>query len=412
MDRKKQEQALRMMSALSGVDEELLERCGQTEERRKIFRFASLCAACLCAALVGAAVRKGFQSGENAAGGLQNSTALTENGGYEKDTAVSKNESGDGYEGALEEWLEGGGYERALEDWSENGGYGESVAGTSEDQLEREREQEGAAATSEIWTESEKQSGTAVGIRGAAEPDWIDVAELRERTEAGVPEFASETGRLDGIRQEAEENVSGTPSAGDGTGESASSEGSSGTAAKGDGTGESAHGEGLSGEAAAEAAVGGAAPADGISGTAALENTSKRELSAKMPQEEWRAVCVQSGLEEYVPWELPEGYSQQEALGRTGEGGEENLLLCWCDGERMLWLNLRRTDLRPEAEYVWDFPIFNGEGGWQGELPEPGEDGGRRFAVLYGDGVLVEYVGWLAEDEIRELFDQIDHPQD
>lgn len=70
MKKDKRESALRIMEALSGVDEELLERCGQPEPmdvcngkkvsgEKKIYgfmgRYGGLCAACLCLAVLGAA---------------------------------------------------------------------------------------------------------------------------------------------------------------------------------------------------------------------------------------------------------------------------------------------------------------------------------------------------------------------
>lgn len=70
MKRDKKESALRIMEALSGVDEELLERCEQQERKdsdngkslssgNKIYRwgrrYGGLCAACLCLAVLGAA---------------------------------------------------------------------------------------------------------------------------------------------------------------------------------------------------------------------------------------------------------------------------------------------------------------------------------------------------------------------
>lgn len=69
MKKEKKESALRLMEALSGVDEELLERCEQSEcssssiselqPGKKIYkwmhRYGGLCAACLCLMVLGAA---------------------------------------------------------------------------------------------------------------------------------------------------------------------------------------------------------------------------------------------------------------------------------------------------------------------------------------------------------------------
>lgn len=287
------EQTMRMMEALSGVDEELLEQCeraGKGGVRRrgyeKVFRCGSLCAACLCALLAVGVLRGQFPPGGDAVdGGRQNEAA--ENPAL---MPAGRPESG------------------------------KADAG-----------------------------GAAEGFSADREPEWIDLAELSRK--AG--DYESE--RTEKQKQEASVEMT-----------------------------EKAPGE---------------AEADTV-------GEMKEPVQELLP-EEWRMACAQSVLGQYVPRELPSGYSRQQALGSTLEEGRENLLLSCSDGEHMLWLNLTETELDPEAEYAWDPPVFGAGGDWRERIPAPGEDGGRRFAVLYEDGVLAEYVGWLTEEEIGELFDRM-----
>lgn len=286
MSERRQEQTLRILEALSGVDEELLERCdmprkGEAERRKhgRIIRYGSLCAACLCALLIGAVFRGDLLQKNGRAGGQdapeENSAAVTT----------------------------------------------ERPEGTGAD---------GDGAQGELF--------------GDGEPAWIDLAELPERKPAEYD--VEQTERLT----------------------------------------EMTEGE-------------------------AVEEASKESLMGQkkeMPEDRQEA-CVLSA--KYVPRELPGEYERQ-ALQRIFADGSENLLLRCGDGEHMLWLNLRETELDPKAEYASSPPIFSAAEDWREKLPEPGEDGSRRFAVLYEDGVLVEYAGWLTEEEIGELFRLIPCPEE
>lgn len=293
MSRKMQEQTMRIMEALSGVDGDLLEQCekagkGAVSRRGygKLFRYGSLCAACLCALLAAGTLRGQFlPEGDAAGGGQQNNAtgnpALTSAAGAD-------------------------------------GGKAETDGASGEFSADRE-------------------------------PEWIDLSELSK--EAG--DYKSEQAE----RQKLEASV----------------------------------------EMAEKAPC----------KTEADTGSEMKNLAQDLLPEDWQKAYAQSVLGQYVPRELPEGYSRQQALGRTLEDGRENLLLNCSDGEHMLWLNLTETELDPEAEYVCDPPIFGAAEDWQGRIPVPGQDGSRRFAVLYEDGVLAEYAGWLTEEEIGELFGRI-----
>lgn len=306
MSEKKQKRSLRIMNALSAVDGELLERCdraGKGAERRRgqgrLFRWGFLCAACLCAVLIGGIFRIGFPPGNDDSGGWQNMA-----GGMPESLTVLPREQPE----------------------EENGGV---------------REEEAAWETKE--------------------PVWIDLAALREaETVDGTDqEFWTET--MTELRKE--------------------------TASE---------------EKEAEERKAGALTEAGYPN----ETEAERE---EIPQE-WLENCLESGLGEYVPSKLPEGYRRREASRGRGGDGKEELLLSWSSGERILWLYLRETGLNPEAEYDWVFPVLSAGGDWQEEIPEEDGEGLRRFAVLYGDGVLAEYAGQLTEEEIRELLCLIPGP--
>ena len=131
----------------------------------------------------------------------------------------------------------------------------------------------------------------------------------------------------------------------------------------------------------------------------------KSEIRFLVSREEisWEEARSLNGLGQYVPLETPEGYSPMEAkLGETSDA-HHNLLLTWTDGTYALWLNLTETDLDVEM-YEGGQPVYTVLEDWQSLIPEPGEDGSIQFALLYEDGVLIEYKGWLSKEEIVRLF--------
>lgn len=303
-----EEGALRIMEALSGVDEELLERCEQSgtvkrkkttkeSQENKIHKFArrygKVCAACLCLAVLGAAYK------------------------------VSTLRMGSMYDSA-----KSGEQTEAFE--PETDGGEEEYAETKEGIMEVE---------------------TTEATREYDEPCWLDIDMIMERALFG----ASSAERTENSPQSQLSSVL-----------------------------ESEKTDAQNTEQAIKE----------------LENsasTSRAEIS-------WEDVYSVEGLGNYVPVEWPEGYIPLAAEQSTGKDMRNNLLLTWTNQEHALWLNLTETELNKDMLQESEEAVFAVEEDWQSKLPEPEADGSIQFALLYEDGVLAEYKGWLTVSEIMDLF--------
>lgn len=376
MSDRKQESVLRIMEALSGVDEELLERCetvgsreknGRKRTGRGLFgyramrRGGALCAACLCAVLIGAACWKGALLSKDAVGGGQN-------GGEENDALAPMSM-----------------------------------------EAAQERNTDGQEAAPE-----EVAAGAAYELFVPEEPNWIDVARLAET--AQIPASGCETGVSTHLLQPGD--GSGQP-AGSGSEERKNPAAECLTENGGQSAGSGPAGEK---ESAAEDLTkkdgqpAGSEPEEektDLTEMIGLMDAKREEREAEQDAGKnyslcsaprWEEVCAESGMEGYVPSWLPEGYFRLKAEGKTDAEGRSCLTLCWSDGTNGLWIRLTATQLNPEAEYTWEPPVFHGEEDWQSRIPQPGEDGSIRFALLFADGVLAEYTGRLSEEEIAALF--------
>ncbi|MCM1056011.1 MAG: hypothetical protein NC517_00165 [Firmicutes bacterium] len=101
MRTEKEPGAMRVMEALSAVDEELLER-SEKKPRRFVQRYGAACAACLCLLAVGAAY---FSMSRMKMGGYSQSAGEMSGGGMEDNAAPMAVYAGDG--GAPEEMADG-----------------------------------------------------------------------------------------------------------------------------------------------------------------------------------------------------------------------------------------------------------------------------------------------------------------
>lgn len=315
----KEEGALRIMEALSGVDEELLERCEQPEAvkrkkttkmsgKNKIYRFmrryGKVCAACICLAVLGgaygvSALRMG-SSGANMQGFEKSGDALPEAG--EQAEAIE------------------------IETAGEEEKYVETEEGTAE-------------------------AGTTEAARGYGEPCWLDIDMLVERALYGA-NFAE---RIENSPQSQLSSVL----------ESEKTD---------------------------------------AQDTEQVIKEMENSASASGAEISWEDVYSVEGLGNYVPVEWPEGYIPLAAEQSTGKDMRNNLLLTWTNQEHTLWLNLTETELNKDMLQESEEAVFAVEEDWQSKLPEPEADGSIQFALLYEDGVLAEYKGWLTVSEILELF--------
>lgn len=105
---------------------------------------------------------------------------------------------------------------------------------------------------------------------------------------------------------------------------------------------------------------------------------------------------------------VPEGYSLVRAeLGTEEPGGQESWLYEWSDGEHSLWLKITRTELTADLRFNTQPPVYTVQEEWTELLPDAGENGIVRFALLYENGMLAEYCGVLEQDEIIRLMESL-----
>ncbi len=339
--RRKDEQALRLLEALSGVDGDLLERSAGASTReaenrgaadtgaaihgvgakayRFVMRHGRACAACLCLFLLGAAfwgivrpviLPKGMGSGN---GAVSNDTAQMAGGG-EDDSDGAFADEGLTIERAEEE--------EALE-------YGEVTEGAAGD---------GGAAEEPQWFTG---GGTAASVTE-------NLAGVSAGMEASGPENAEQESaerESSAAAQDKQENRYHEQDRGAGTG-------------------------GQQGQAL---------------------GSSPEAVASK-------------GVDAYIPSAVPAGYRQTyERYDPVPEGGN-SLTLMFSDGERHFWLHITDTEYTADMRFEAEPPVLTVREDWKDLLPEANQDGSIQFGLLFEDGVLVEYQGYLTEEEICEMF--------
>lgn len=348
-EEKKQEFALRILGALSGVDEELLERSekkasktGTKEDSDKAAMFHSKAvvykfmqrhgkalAACLCLCVLGTAFWGMRQLAEVPFAGTGNSLKSA-------DKASTTGMPGN-YESAMENPAEAAAPESALEK-AADGAAPEAAM----------EEAAGGAVSEAVRNEAEALFGESSDAQGATEPEWIAM-KLLMKTEA-IKNNKSDQG-MDAV-EDLNENKQMEET---------------------------------------EAAV--IEQEDG-------EITDFEEIS-------WEEAGRLAGLGMYVPDSLPDGYEPVFVRYYNAEEGRGRLTLLCSSGEKKLWLNITETDWTADMFTGLETPVLSEKENWKSKLPKPDGDGGMQFGLLLEDGVLAEYQGYLTEKEIFELFDSI-----
>lgn len=300
--------ALRVMEALSTVDEELLERCEESGAHaaggnkkasihRFVQRYAKACAACLCLAVLGAAYL--CMSRMHMVGNKSGEQNTDMNGGGAAD-----------YSGQMAGKTENA----APMDMAENGKAEAPVAEAAE----------GFSLNYEQPAESE--------------PEWLDVDSLMAQ-------------QYDSARQET---------------------------------------------------------TDG--GEAKEHPMSSRFESAQEPQ------ASDSDPEKYIQAkdilaagaDVPESYSPVWTENENANPErQDSLLYEWSDGEHNLWLRITQTELTADMRINAEFPVYTVQEEWRDLIPDAGADGYVQFALLYENGVLVEYRGVLEREEIIRLMESL-----
>lgn len=105
---------------------------------------------------------------------------------------------------------------------------------------------------------------------------------------------------------------------------------------------------------------------------------------------------------------VPEEYElSKEEAGAEAQAKEDSLIYEWSDGEHGLWLRFTQTDLTVDMRFDTEPPVYTVQENWRELIPAAGADGYVQFALLYENGMLAEYRGVLAREEIIELLESI-----
>lgn len=292
---KESEKAMKLMQALSGVDEELLERSGERKTGHKIVRFMNRygkgCAACLCLIVAGAAF-------------------FSMRGVKTDNTAESIMEMAPGLQANM-------------------------TAGGTEDGAAGEAEELECVETAKDELAETMNSGMDAGEA----PAWLDIEELVQQAEHSAEQ--DETEKYSGAQNN------------------------------------------------------GALETEKAEGTAGVESTT--EDIQQNATEELRQSRKAEPL-------VPDSYSYiEETLSENGESRTVE----WSDGEHGLWLRFTQTELTTDVCFEAEPPVYTVAEAWR-ELITEKEDGERQqLALLYEDGLLVEYCGYLTSEELIVLFESL-----
>lgn len=306
MKKDKELGAIRVMEALSAIDEELLERSGKTSAqgkdsgkiRRFVRKYAAACAACFCLAVLGAA--------------------------YFGMSRLRMESASDGSKGMN---LSGGSAGQNMEAMEE-------AAGNAPDGIQEEPEMqenaEGCAPADDV----------AAPVR--LEPEWLDVEQLAARPEEVGGQESAEAGNKYTNEHTKE------------------------------------YTQELGGQQRAEQ--------DTDPDAAAVPEAAEQgEFSANTA--------------------VPERYSPVETGTYGGDRG--SMVYEWSDGEYSLWLKVTQTELTADLRFDADTHVYTVQQEWAELIPDAGADGYVQFALLYENGMLVEYCGALEREETVRLLEAL-----
>lgn len=109
----------------------------------------------------------------------------------------------------------------------------------------------------------------------------------------------------------------------------------------------------------------------------------------------------------HIPETIPEGCDFVEATYEDPASGSR-LVLTWSDGRHPFRVKLSQTLFAEpeEAAAETDIAVYSAAGEWEETFWQPEKSGRLQFAVLYEDGVLAEYEGYLGKEDILKMFDR------
>lgn len=109
----------------------------------------------------------------------------------------------------------------------------------------------------------------------------------------------------------------------------------------------------------------------------------------------------------HIPETIPEGCDFVKATYESPASGSR-LVLTWSDGQRLFRVKLSQTLFAEpeEAAAETDIAVYSAAGDWEEVFWQPEKSGRLQFAILYEDGVLAEYEGYLGKEDILKMFDK------
>lgn len=132
----------------------------------------------------------------------------------------------------------------------------------------------------------------------------------------------------------------------------------------------------------------------------AAEEQKRQELSLEEAKA-WETLGA------YIPDTIPEGCDFVKATYENSTSGSR-LVLTWSDGHHLFRVKLAQTLFAEpeEAAAETDIAVYSAAGDWEKTFWQPEKSGRLQFAVLYEDGVLAEYEGYLGKEDILKMFDR------
>ena len=102
--------------------------------------------------------------------------------------------------------------------------------------------------------------------------------------------------------------------------------------------------------------------------------------------------------------QVPDRYSYiEETLSE--DGGSRTVE--WSDGEHALWLRFTQTELTTDMRFDAEPPVYTVEEDWRELIAEKKAGERQQLALLYEDGMLVEYSGCLTKEELIALLESL-----
>ncbi len=137
-------------------------------------------------------------------------------------------------------------------------------------------------------------------------------------------------------------------------------------------------------------------PEEAVSG----KETETQKNSDAETAPDARTEALLAKLSEPGGIRLPEGYQLLSA-----DSVEQ--IYCWTDGTHELRLKLTQTDASQDLRVDAEPPVYAAEENWRELLPKNAAREESRLALLYEDGLLVEYSGCLTGEELAELLESL-----